>query len=184
MLPLGTASHGVISMTVLRDRHHFADVETEAPKDLVTDRQIASNWWKWHFSWDVPEPESWGPFHSCTLNFQERISVAASSFPAIQGGRHFTEQLLPSRMTIQEDPLYSLSGLQGWSVRLRWCILDAGDLCPPAQSFPNRVKANSTQFLWVGSESYIQGNLILVELKSQSKVALFTFREGIFVSYC
>lgn len=43
MLPLGTASHGVISMTVLRDRHHFADVETEAPKDLVTDRQIASN---------------------------------------------------------------------------------------------------------------------------------------------
>lgn len=42
---------------------------------------------------------------------------------------------------------------------------------------PSRLEPNSIQSLWMGSESQIQGYLILTECKSQSELELFTLEK-------
>lgn len=65
------------------------------------------------------------------LNFQERVSADAAPSPAIQGGRQgpciSVNNCLP-----HELPFYSLSGMQGRFLLLRWYILDMGDFAPQA----------------------------------------------------
>lgn len=98
--------------------------------------------------------QSWCPFHSTMLNSQERMSADTVPFLATQGGEHW--QCISLNNWFPWEPPGSPSPLRAWHARL---IFTAKMLYPRPPSlssfFPNRVKANSMQLLWMGNESYI-----------------------------